>query len=142
MYASRVLSQAEKEYAQIEKELLAIVFGAERFNQYTYGRILTLQIGHKQLEMIMKMSLHLAPRRLQRMLMLLQKYNLVVTYKKGREIVLADTLSRAHLTQADTNNGDKEEILCTRSAFESKVEQIKAVDCPYLTSGIYKTLSS
>ena len=37
-FASRALSQAEQKYAQIEKELLAIVYGVERFHQFTYGK--------------------------------------------------------------------------------------------------------
>ena len=37
-YASRALLDAERRYAQIEKELLAVTFGLERFHQYTYGR--------------------------------------------------------------------------------------------------------
>jgi len=37
-YASRALTETEQRYAQIEKEMLAIVFGAERFHQYVYGR--------------------------------------------------------------------------------------------------------
>lgn len=36
-YASRAMSSSEINYAQIEKELLAIVYGCERFNMYTYG---------------------------------------------------------------------------------------------------------
>ena len=38
MFASRTLSRAEENYAQIEKELLAVVFAMERFDHYTYGR--------------------------------------------------------------------------------------------------------
>ena len=37
-YASRAISNAETCYAQIEKELLAIVFACERFESYVYGR--------------------------------------------------------------------------------------------------------
>jgi hypothetical protein len=37
-YASRSLTQTECNYAQIEKELLAIVFAMERFENYVYGK--------------------------------------------------------------------------------------------------------
>ena len=37
-FASRALTQAEQKWAQIEKETLSLVFGLERFDQYTYGR--------------------------------------------------------------------------------------------------------
>ena len=36
-YASRSLSDVETRYAQIEKELLAIVFACERFELYIFG---------------------------------------------------------------------------------------------------------
>ena len=32
------MTETESNYAQIEKEMLAIVFGVERFEQYVYGR--------------------------------------------------------------------------------------------------------
>ena len=49
----------------------------------------------------MRKPLNNAPTRLQRMLLKLQKHNLSVTYRKGTTIVLADTLSRAHLQNDD-----------------------------------------
>ncbi|CAB4015329.1 Hypothetical predicted protein, partial [Paramuricea clavata] len=96
-FASRALTHAEKQYAQIEKELLAIVYGTERFHQYTYGQPVTVESDHKPLEVIHQKPLSAAPRRLQKMMMRLHQYDLTIVYKKGTEMLLADTLSRHHL---------------------------------------------
>ena len=37
-YTSSAIMETEQNYAQIEKELLAIMFACERFNDYIYGR--------------------------------------------------------------------------------------------------------
>ena len=66
-YASRALSKAERNYAQLEKELLAIVFACERFDQYVYGRSVTVESDHKPLEQIATIPFQEIPRRLQRM---------------------------------------------------------------------------
>ena len=108
-YASRALTAAETRYAQIEKELLAIVFGCERFQVYTYGReLVNIETDHKPLEPIFTKPLALAPKRLQRMLLRLQKYSLKVRYKKGKEMHLADTLSRAYLPEVNACNFTRE----------------------------------
>ena len=97
-YASRALTSAETRYAQIEKELLAIVFACDHFDAYIYGRdAVHVETDHKPLECIVLKPLNGAPKRLQRMLLRLQKYNLLVKYKKGSTMFLADTLSRAFL---------------------------------------------
>ncbi|PFX34058.1 Retrovirus-related Pol polyprotein from transposon 17.6 [Stylophora pistillata] len=68
-YASRALTYAESQYVQIEKQLLAVVYGSERFHTYTYGREVFVESDHKPLEVIFKKPLHRAPKKLQRMLM-------------------------------------------------------------------------
>ncbi len=87
-YASRTLTDTEQRYAQIEKETLAIVFSLEKFNQYTYGRHVKIQSDHKPLESILKKSLACAPRRLQGMMMRLQKYDYQVRYERGKNMHL------------------------------------------------------
>lgn len=104
-FASRTLTATERRYAVIEKECLAIVFATEHFDQYIHGRdCVNVRSDHKPLEIIFKKPLLSAPQRLQRMLLRLQKYNLNVTYQKGTEMYIADTLSRAALTQKAQGN--------------------------------------
>ena len=68
-----------------------------RFDQYIYGINIKVETDHKQLEKVFKKPLLSAPKRLQRMLLQLQKYDLEVVYKPGKELYIADTLSRAYL---------------------------------------------
>ena len=99
-YASRALTPPETRYAQIEKELLAIVFACDRFEAYIYGRDrVSIESDHKPLETIVLKPLSSAPKRLQRMLLRLQKYTLDVKFKKGEHMYLADTLSRAYIPE-------------------------------------------
>ena len=108
-YASRAMSDAETRYAQIEKELLAIVFACERFESYVYGRdVIRVESDHKPLEAIFSKPLNSAPKQLQRMLLRLQKYNLQVVHKEGTQMFLADTLSRAFLSEIKACDFNKE----------------------------------
>lgn len=97
-YASRALTQTERNYAQIEKECLAIVFAAERFEHYILAKdnvkVLT---DHKPLVTIFKKSILTSPKRLQRMRLRLQKFSLTLEYKPGPKMYISDTLSRAAL---------------------------------------------
>jgi len=94
-YASKAMNETQQNYAQIEKELLAIVFGCKRFHQYIYGKRVVIETDHKPLEAIFNEPLSQAPSRLQRMLLQLQGYDIDLMYKKGTEMYIADALSRA-----------------------------------------------
>ncbi len=84
-YASRAMTPTETRYAQIEKELLAIVFACDHFEAYIYGRdAVQVETDHQPLVPITSKPLNSAPSRLQRMLLRLQKYSLKVKYKKGK----------------------------------------------------------
>lgn len=94
-YASKSLSEAQQNYAQIEKETLAILFGCRRFHQYLYGRKFIVESDHKPLESIFKKPLNKCPLRLQRFRISLQNYDFDLKYKPGTQLYIADTLSRA-----------------------------------------------
>ena len=93
-FASKLLTDTESHYANIERELLAVVYGCERFHTYLYGKPFTAQSDHKPLEMIQLKNLHAAPPRLQRMLLRLQNYDVTIKYQPGKTLLLADGLSR------------------------------------------------
>ena len=98
-YSSRSLSPAEKNYAQIEKEMLAIVYGLEKFHHYTFGRQIKIITDHKPLVSIVCKPLASAPKRLQSMILRTQRYSFTLEYRSGKEIPIADALSRAPVSQ-------------------------------------------
>ena len=60
-YASCALTDTQTRYAQIE-EILAIVYALEKFNQFTFGRHVTVYSDHKPLGAILQKPPACAPR--------------------------------------------------------------------------------
>ena len=107
-YGSRTLTKCEQRYANIERELLAIVWGVEKFHTYMYGRKVVVETDPKPLQAIFRKSLNEAPPRLQRMFLKLTPYNLDVRYVPGKQQVISDCLSRAPIDNCDCiNDGDE-----------------------------------
>ena len=94
-YASSCMTTAERNYAQIEKEQFGVVFAYEHFHVYIYGRRVIEETDHQPLIAISKKQLCDAPSRLQRLLLRIQKYDLMLEYTPGKLLVVADTLSRS-----------------------------------------------
>ena len=126
-FASCALTDAETRYAQIEKEMLAVVFSLKKFDQYVYGRKTTVLSDHKPLEAIAKKPLRSAPRRLQGMLLKAQRYDIEIVYQPGTQMYLADTLSRAFLNSSENSQGEFERVNAVKflTIPENRLEHIK-----------------
>ena len=96
-YASRTLSPAERNYAQIEKEALGIIFGVTKFHKFLYGRKVTLVTDHKLLLTLLGPQSQIPPlaaARLQRWALILTAYNYDIQYCPSDKHENADGLSR------------------------------------------------
>ena len=76
----------------------AVLFACTKFYDYILGKTVTIETDHKPLVTIFKKSIDKAPVRLQNMLLKLQKYSLEVIYKRGKDMHLADALSRGYIS--------------------------------------------
>lgn len=74
--------------------MLALVYGCKRYHHYIFGKQVTIETDHKPLLSLFKKPLAQCPMRLQRMLLDLQIYDINLIYKPGKEMYIADALSR------------------------------------------------
>lgn len=99
-FASRTLNDAERNYAHIDRESLAIVFGVKHFHDYLYGRPFTLTTDHKPIVSLFHEQRELpsmASARIQRWAITLAAYDYQIQYRSGRDNANADFLSRLPL---------------------------------------------
>ena len=95
-YASRTLSASERNYSQIEKEALSLIYGLRKFHQYLYARNFTIITDHKPLLAILgpkKNIPTLAAARMQRWALLLSAYQYNLEYRSTTAHANADGLS-------------------------------------------------
>lgn len=95
-YASRSLSDAEKNYSQIHREALAIIFSIKKYHQYLYGRRFVLRTDHKPLVSIFGPNTgipSMTASRMQRWAIILSAYSYDIEYVNTKDNC-ADALSR------------------------------------------------
>ena len=101
-----------------------MLFAMERFDMYIYGRPIHVHSDHQPLQTIVRKPLAAAPKRLQRMLLRMQRYDFTLQYKKGSELYLADTLSRLHPSSTDKDSVASVPL----SPFEKSLETICSLE--------------
>ena len=99
-FASRTLTEAEKNYSQIEKEGLSCVFGVKRFHSYLYGHHFTLYTDHKPLLTLFSERQAVSPQasaRIQRWALTLAMYEYTWAFRSTLDHGNADAMSRLPL---------------------------------------------
>ena len=118
-FAAKSLSDTQQRYSQIEKEFLAVVFACQRFRYYTVGRSeVVVETDHMPLIGLMKKDIsQLTPRLAKMRFSMLNYPNICLVYKPGKQLVLADTLSRScppgHDVSGESASNDPMPTVCT-----------------------------
>lgn len=108
-FASRSLSHAERNYSEIEKKALSIVFGVKRFHNYLYGRTFKVLTDHRPLIVLFdpkRKASAVATARVHRWFAFLANYRYKIAHKPGTAISNSDALSRLPLPQTSEQNED------------------------------------
>jgi hypothetical protein len=96
-FASRSLSNAERNYSTLDRESCAVMFGIRKFHKYLLGRRFTILTDHKPLIYLLSekknVPLMASSRRL-RWITELGAYDYTIEYKSGKLHQNADSLSR------------------------------------------------
>ncbi|UYV62275.1 K02A2.6-like [Cordylochernes scorpioides] len=127
-YASFSLNATQRKYAQIEKELLAIVFGCERFQYYIWGNDVIVETDHKPLLSIVKKPLEKLSPRLQRMVLRLMRFQISLKFTPGKNMFVADHLSRDPLKdEVDTSylEGQTESVHMLLVTTDEKIKRLQ-----------------
>ncbi len=115
-YVSRTLTSAERNYAQVDKEGLAVVFGVKKFHSYLFGQSFTIYTDHRPLLGLLgllgesKAVPPMASPRVQRWALTLSAYEYKLKYKPGPEHANADAFSRLPLPDQPSDVPVPEEV--------------------------------
>lgn len=111
-FMSRTLTPSERNYSQLDKEGLAVIFGIQRFHKYLFGRKFTICTDHKPLISLLS-EMRAVPQfvspRIQRWAVMMQAYEYTIVYKPGKEH--ADALSRCPVPDVSPETCSEDRIL-------------------------------
>ena len=107
-YASHALNKSEQNYCQLEKEILSTVFACTKFMIISMVNLFTCKMTIFHANQYLQTIVKLSPR-IQIFLLHLQKHNFEMHYIQGSLLTVADRLSRATLTDCQTEVNENNE---------------------------------
>lgn len=107
-YYSKKLTSTQRKYAATEKECLAVLLAVENFRHYVEGTTFTVITDAKSITWLFTITAANGNSRLLRWALKLQSFDFNIQYRKGRDNVLADCLSR--IESIETVDRDYEEL--------------------------------
>ena len=130
-FKSRKLSSAERNYSQLDKEALAVLYGVKKFHKYLFGRFFVIHTDHKPLITLLgegKPVPAIASPRLQRWAITLSAYQYSLKYTPGKLITHADALSRLPYAESPVEDTTLPETVLAMEALDRSlvsVEQLR-----------------
>ncbi|KAM7284976.1 uncharacterized protein ISCGN_031970 [Ixodes scapularis] len=124
-FRSRTLTQAERNYSQLEREALALVFGVTKFRDYLLGREFTLVTDHQPLLGLLRAD-RLTPAmpaaRIQRWALYLGGYRYKLHYVPGKQLLNSDALSRLPMLSTEPeDDGEPPEYVLSLQTLDDGV---------------------
>lgn len=111
-YIIRSLNEAERRYANIEREALGIVWACSKLSDYILGTSFYIETDHKPLVQIFNAkNIDELPPRLQKFKLSMCRFDYTVFYTPGKQLVTADTLSRSPLSTTGPEKFDEETVV-------------------------------
>ena len=117
-FASRTLNEAERNYSNIERESLSVIFGTDKFRHFLLGIKFIIRNDHKPLYKLLghdKPIISPSSMRIQRWALKLSQYDYVFEYSRGSNNVQSDFLSRFPLTEFTSEDEPYELIFAVQS---------------------------
>ena len=101
----------ETGYSNIKRESLSVVFGLERLHHFVFDRKNKVQTGHKSLIPILSKSSGAVNSLLQCLLLRLAKYDIQLTYLKGKDNVISNALNPVSPQEPEPEDKDNFDVI-------------------------------
>lgn len=127
-YFSRSLSAAERNYTVTEQEMLAIIAALKRFRPYLLGAKVRIITDHQPLKYVLTKAGEVQGR-VTRWLDHLGEHDCTIEYRKGKDHVVPDALSRAPVDDEDARMAalENEVRICVVDALVNALVDFKDV---------------